>query len=283
MKANKIYQQLEKDFINPKMSDDWAEYMDSVSDFLSENFKQRSMGLVCDFTKEINQVYTAVFPSNKVMKEILDDSAQNALLFVHHPSIWDIRRAPEVFLQMDRNLLQQFKDKNISIYNLHTPLDNYGKYSTSVTLAKALKIEPEKSFAYSSGALCGVFGKTKESNVHDLKEKFQKTLGHEVSLYDYGDDNINDNKVAIIAGGGNNIDMLKEIYKAKINTFITGITAKNDHSQDAHDFAKEHKINILGGTHYSTEKFACISMLDYFKNLGIPSKFIKDEPVLEDM
>lgn len=283
MKATKLYQHLEKDFITPKMNDDWASYMDSISDFLSENFKKRSMGLVCDFATEINKVYTAVFPSKEVMQKILDDKIQDAMLFVHHPSIWDIRKAPDVFQQMDTDLLQQFKDRRISIYNLHVPLDNFGKYSTSVTLAKALGIKSEKSFAPYLGSMCGVFGKTNLTTTQDLRNKFQKTIGHEVSLYNYGDDEIKNRTVAVVVGGGNDIDILKDIAKAGVNTFITGITVKNKHSKETHDFAEKNKINILGGTHYSTEKFACISMVDYFKKVGLPSEFIEDKPVMEDL
>jgi putative NIF3 family GTP cyclohydrolase 1 type 2 len=119
--------------------------------------------------------------------------------------------------------------------------------------------------------------------VQDLRKRFEKAVGHEVSLYDYGDNGIKDRIVAVIAGGGNNIDMLEEIIKAGVNTFVTGITVKNEHSRKAHEFAKEHKINILGGTHYSTEKFACIAMCDYFGKIGLPFEFIEDKPVTEDI
>ena len=283
MKAIQLYQQLEKDFITSEMSDKWIEYMDSVADFLCENFKERSMGLVCDFATEINKVYTAVFPSREVMQKILDDGAQDAMLFVHHPAIWDIRKAPEVFQQMDRELLQQFKDRRISIYNLHVPLDNFGEHSTTVTLAKALGINPDKSFAPYYGALCGVFGLTDVKTVQSLKDKFKEAVGHEVSLYNYGDEKIENQMVAVVAGGGNDIEILEDVHKAGVNTFVTGITAKNEHSQVAHDFAEKNKINILGGTHYSTERFACLSMVDYFKEAGLSSEFIDDQPVMEDM
>ena len=283
MKATQLYNKLEKDFITPKMTDDWAKYMSSVAGYISDNFKKRSMGLVCDFATEINKVYTAVFPSKSVLQKILDEGTQDAMLFVHHPSIWDIRKAPEVFQQMDRDLLEQFKKKRISIYNLHVPLDNYGEYSTSVNLAKALSIKPEKSFAPYFGGFAGVFGKSNSLTIQDLREKFQKAVGHKVSLYDYGDSKIKDKNVALVAGGGNSIEMLEEIAKAGVNTFVTGITAKNEHSRRAHEFAQEHKINILGGTHYSTERFACIALVDYFKKAGLPSKFIEDKPVMEDM
>lgn len=87
MKASQLYQHLEKDFITPEMSDEWAQYMDSITDFLCDNFKKRSMGLVCDFATQIKKVFTAVFPSSEVMQRILDVGAQDAMLFVHHPSI----------------------------------------------------------------------------------------------------------------------------------------------------------------------------------------------------
>lgn len=283
MKTIQLYQQLEKDFITPEMSDEWAEHMNSVADFISENFKKRSMGLVCDFATEISKVYTAVFPSKDVLRRILDDGIQDAMLFVHHPATWDIRKAPEVFQQMDKDLLQQFKDRRISIYNLHVPLDNYGEYSTSVNLAKVLGIKPEKPFAPYFGSLCGVFGETDLQTVQDLRKRFGKIVGHEISLYDYGCDEIKDKTIAIIAGGGNNVDMLEEIVKAGVNTFVTGITVKNEHSRKAHEFAEEHKINVLGGTHYSTEKFACIAMCDYFRKMGLPSEFVEGKPVMEDM
>lgn len=283
MEAKKLYDKLEEDFITPEMEDDWAPHMEEVQDYLSENYKKRSMGLVCDNSESINKVYTAVFPSKKVMEKILLEGAEDAMLFVHHPSIWDIRNAPKVFSQMDRNLLEKFKEKRISIYNLHVPLDNHGEYSTSKTLADALGVEYEKSFAPYFKALCGMIGKTELKTIQELSEKYTEVIGHKTSLYNYGKDEIKNQRVALIAGGANDIEFLQQIVDEGVNTFVTGITAKNSHSQKAHDFAKEHKINVLGGTHYSTEKFACIAMCDYFKKLGLESKFIEDEPVMEDM
>lgn len=282
MKASQLYIQLEKDFILPGISDDWAQETKPVAEFLTENFQTRSMGLVCDFTTEINKVYTAVFPSNKVMQKNLDDGAEEAMLFVHHPATWDIRKTPNVFQPMDRNLLQQYKERKIAIYNLHAPLDNFGPYSTSVNFAKALGIEPVKPFAPYLGGLAAVFGKTKLITIQDLKKEFETVVSHKVSLYNYGDNEIKNGMVAVAAGGGLD-ETIEDIAQNNVNVLITGIAAKTDHSKKAHEFAEKHHINILGGTHYSTEKFACIAMINYFKKLGLPSEFIEDEPVLEDM
>ena len=282
MEADKLYQQLEKDFIAPGLSDDWGEWLVPIAGFVCDNFKRRSMGLVCDFTEEINKVYAAVFPSNAVMEKILSDGAQNAMLFVHHPAVWNIA-APQVFLPPEAGLLRQFKNNGISVYNLHVPLDNFGEYSTSVSLARVLGIKIEKAFAPYFGALCGVFGQTELTLIGDLKDKFEKAVGHKCGLYRYGLDGIAKKKVAVVAGGGNEAGLLKEIADEGVNVLLTGIIAKNEFSKPAHEFAKRHKINLLGGTHYSTEKFACIAMVDYFKKLGLSAEFVADQPTMEDI
>lgn len=280
MEARRLYAWLEKDFIKPGITDDWIKYMKNKN-FLSDNFKTRSMGVVCDNSEEIKRVYTAVFPTDAVLRQVA--KTKDALLFVHHPEIWDMTKAPEVFQEMNPKLLEKLKQQRVSVYNLHTALDNYGKYSTSKCLAEELKITRPKPFAPYNGGLAGVFGTTKLTSTKELSKMFKQVLGHRVSLYLYGDEQIRSGRVAVVAGGGNDKKILKEIADNKTNTFVTGITALNSHSQSAHDFAKQHKINILGGTHYSTEKFACIAMCRYFENLGLPCRFIAGKPGLEDL
>ncbi len=51
----------------------------------------------------------------------------------------------------------------------------------------------------------------------------------------------------------------------------------------AHQIAEKYKINVIGGTHYSTEKFACIKMKEYFNRFEVFCEFIEDKPCFEDM
>jgi putative NIF3 family GTP cyclohydrolase 1 type 2 len=89
--------------------------------------------------------------------------------------------------------------------------------------------------------------------------------------------------VAVAAGGGNNIEVLVEVAAEGINTFLTGVTILNDYTRKVHEYARDKGINILGGTHYSTERPACQEMCSYFKDLGLPSEFIEGTPILEDL
>jgi len=282
MKAIDLYNKLERDFITKDMTDNWAKYMITLDEYLSTNFKERSMGLVCDFTDEIKKVYSAVFPTKEIMQRIIDDEVSHAMLFLHHPSIWDIRRL-KPFYQMDKDLVEKFKENKISIYNLHTPLDNFSDYSTSKTLADILDIEIEKPFKDYQGAKSGVIGKTSCKSVIELQDKFSQVLEHKTSLYLYGNNNIKNGRVAVVAGGGNNIGTVTEMIENDVDVLITGISVNNEDYSEIHKLEQKHHINVLGGTHYSTEKFACEKMCIYFEKLGLASTFIKGEPILEDM
>jgi len=281
MKAQKVYEHLDKDFIKPQHSDDWTSHMTDIDNYLSQNFKEKQMWLICDFTDEINKVFTAVFPSEKIMQQIINSWTQNAMLFLHHPMIWDIRKTP-VFENMNKNLLEEFKKNNISVYALHVPLDDFWEYSTSVNLAKALNIKIKEKFLPYFWAFAWVVWEIENQSLDEMKDIFSKAVWHEVKLYDYSNGKINNNKVAIIAWWWLT-EWIQEVKDKWVSLFITGISAKNDHSEKTHKFAEENAISILWGTHYSTEKFACIDMKKYFEKLWIQSEFISDDPVLEDM
>ena len=283
MKAYELYENLENDFINSALTDEWAKYMSEIESYVCNNFKKRSMGLVCDFTDNINKVYTAVFPDEKVMEKILDERIEEAMLFVHHPAIWDIKRPSGAFHNIPVELLESFKRRKISIYNLHVPLDNFGEYSTSKVLAEALDFEIEKPFAKYFGSQSGVICKSKIDSVEKIHQKVSELVKHDVKLYQYGNSKIRSGKIAVIAGGGNDKEFVLEMLENDVNTLVTGITCKSSRTEALHSFEQENKINIIGATHYSTEKFACIEICKYFNKLGLPSEFLEGEAIMEDM
>lgn len=280
MKAQNLYEKLEIDFIARRgLTDDWKEI--GTKKYLSPNFKKRSMGVVYDFSENIKKVYTAVFPEDSVIKKILAKKETDVLLFVHHPMAWDITKKP-IFTSISEKDLKIFKERRISVYCLHVPLDNFGRYSTTNTLARELGVKVETQFAPYFGARCGVIGTVDTDKVSDIIKRFEKAVGHKVKLYKYGADKIKDKRVALIAGGGMDLEILETIPKG-INLYVTGITKKNDYSKRSHEYLKEKKINLLGGTHYSTEKFACIAMVDYFKKQGLKAEFISNKPGMKDI
>lgn len=283
MHAQTLYAQLEKDFILPAMHDAWAQHMDDIADLIAPQFHARSMGVVCDFATDISHVYTAVFPSDDVLRTILADGTHDALLFVHHPSIWDIRRAPNIFVTMNRDLLVQLQQRRVAIYNLHVPLDHFGAYATSVTLAQALGIEQMQPFCEYMGALAGVFGTTQHTTIEALHKHFSSVIGHCTACYTYGASDIADGKIAVVAGGGLDQSVLDDMVANDVHVLITGVSAQTAYATPQHTYAQQHGITVLGGTHYSTEKFACMAMVGYFTGHGMTATFLAGEPLMEDL
>ena len=283
MKANVIYSKLKTDFIKESITDlNWASKMPNLDKYLYVDFKQSGMGLMCDFTDDIKKVYTTVFLSEKVLSKILTDNVSNALIFSHHPTNWGIEHHNGNYAA-EEDLILKHKERNISIYVLHHPLDNYGNYSTCKTLADNLKIFIEKPAFLYCGALCGVIGTTGCKSAKELQEMYTQAVGHKTSLYLYGKEDIQGEKVAICPGGENTMFVLNEMMDRKIKILITGITIVNEHSNAVHKFEKENNINVFGGTHYSSEKFAPIQMCNYFNSLGLPSEFVDDKPDFYDL
>ena len=280
MRAKKLYKKLDSDFELDKCKDDWKE-MD-YNQYISDNFKKLYMGVLLDNSQNIDSVYTAVFPSDKIINHILKLDKENILLVTHHPMIWDIRN-PSIFQNISKSLLPILKQKNISIYSIHVPLDRNGEYSTGTSLARALDLDIEGEFYEYFGAQVGIIGRTQLNTPEELAEKLKSVVGHNTKLWNYGSNEILNHRVAVVSGGGNNLEGIEEIVDLGINTYVTGVTILNDFSKNVHEFEKEKKINVIGGTHYSTEKFACIALCKYFEKLGLNCEFIEDEPVLEDI
>jgi putative NIF3 family GTP cyclohydrolase 1 type 2 len=281
MKAADLYKRIKLDFRVNECRDDWSRIC--FDEFIAKQFQERHIGLLVDNSQFVNSVYSAVFPSDRVLSEIIESGRTDALLFVHHPAVWDLRLSPNVFVDMDRRLLKQLRDRRISVFNLHSPLDRNGPYSTGVTLAKKIGVEVDGEFGEYFGVKVGVFGKFGSGSIQELANTVRLAVGHDVKVYAYGDSSIRNQRVALIGGGGNSVAFLESILATGVNTFVTGITAISDYSRAAHEFATKHKINIIGATHYSTEKFACMEMCHYFETLGLPARFIGDEPLMEDM
>jgi len=283
LEAQALYDALNGDFIKEGISDcNWAARMPDLQAYLCDGFKQSGMGLMCDFASAIEKIYTTVFLSDKVLSKILSDNPSNALIFSHHPVNWDLREHNGPYAATE-SLIRKLRDRNIAVYVLHHPLDHYGDYSTCKTLADQLGMRAQKPGFSFCGALCGVVGFIDCETADQLRERYSKVVGHQASLYPYGQADIRGERIAICPGGGNASSVVDEMIKEHIKVLITGVSIVNDHSRQTHKREQENRISVLGGTHYSTEKFAPMKMCAYFKKHGLPAEFVKDEPDLYDL
>ena len=284
MKAGKLYATLDKDFDIENLKDDWS-FM-RFNEYITPGFKKRYMGIVLDNTEEVKKVYTATIPDTDILEKLIRSGQADILLFSHHAMSYDPTIKGFPFHDIPEDYLTKLKQQRISFYVLHAPLDKNGEYSTSVNLAKNLNLEITDEFCEYEGVKCGVICKTDKRNPTELAEYISSVVGHEVKLIRNGDDVITHGRVAIAAGGGSVGFAAKEISDLGINMYVTGCTRfvpSVDPIIEFHKIIKERKINVIGATHYTTEKFACIAMVRYFEKLGIQAEFLEGRYYLEDL
>ncbi|SHI83654.1 Nif3-like dinuclear metal center hexameric protein [Lutispora thermophila] len=234
--------------------------------------------------EEIEKVYTATFASESVISEILMRGQKNVLLFTHHPL--PQRKPPDYGpSEISRRLIMEMKENKVSLFSYHIPLDRNGVYSPGNNLAKAMGIIPYDEFYFQNNVFMGVLCNSHFATVYEAKERLEQAIDHKAKLYCYGDSYLNDGRIAIMAGGASNLDIYEYLADKGVNTFITGVTnpKKAEWIAEIHEKAKENGINLIGGTHCSTEKFACIAMLDFFRGMGLESEFIDEEPDFCDL
>ena len=275
MRLEELKLQLDEKFIKPKYSDDWRGYPKYFEKYLTNEFKEKHMGLMFDFSKEIKKVVTCTFPSKESISKI---KGEDILVVSHHAANWDIRNAPEVFEYLDESIVLDMKKRRISLYVLHVPLDEDHEFGTSVCLSEVLGLKKIKAFYNYHGALAGLLNE--EYDLNSLLKKCEDLVKHNVGFYNYGE---NKGKVSVVGGGGLDKRVLDEMVSLNSNILVTGITILNKRNNELHEFCLANKINLIGLTHYSSEKFAMIKLLKYFEKLGLNSEFIEETPVLEDI
>lgn len=284
MSAKELYEKIGRDFEIDKYKDDWS--FVEFNEFINPDFKERYIGVVLDNTTEIKKVYTSTFPDTATLDNILDRNESDILLFCHHAMGYDPTLEGFPFYNIPADYLKKLKERRISFYVMHIPLDSNGDYSTSMNLAKELQLQITGEFCEYLGCKVGVICETDFTKLEDFALYVENIIGHAIKVRQYGDEIIQRKTVAAAAGGGCIDFVAEELTALGINTFLTGCTRpilSFEPNMEFHRIAKENKINLVGATHYSTEKFACMAMVKYFAGLGIEAEFIEGAPCMEDL
>lgn len=241
------------------------------------------MGLQYHNTDRIRKVFTATFISDEVMHQIEARGETDCLLFTHHPVSQkkDLKKdSPPI----TKELVERMKQSRISLFTYHIPLDRNSPWSPGTNLAKAVGLTPFEEFYWQNQVRMGLLCDSPFTTLSQLSDAVEQALGHPIKCYPYGGEALKDGKVALMAGGASNPDIYAELRKKGICAFLTGITtpqipwvARN------HQAARENGVSLVGGTHYSTEKFALIAMTRFFEGLGLECTFLPETPNFEEL
>lgn|SRR3989344_1407962 len=289
MELKKIVKELDAEFEIDTIKDDWSWLFDPL--FIRKSlpvFRKtlKNTGLMIANSDEVHKMYTAFAPSRYVLEEIRLKGIVNVLLVVKHPFDWDGRRNAQGFKKFEERDYQLMEGMGVSIYSLHTPLDknrNDLVVSTAYAFAKLCKLKVEEEFAVESDnnpdLRVGLIGKVPEHKLEKFIKRVNAELDYRVKLR-----KVNDivGKVAIVTGGGFIPRIMQEAKERGVNTYITGIITPNNSDYEKKNYKKKLSeankigINILGCSHYLTEKWAMQYSVPYFSSL-CKAEFIEDK------
>lgn len=252
--------------------------------YLTKEFLDKFHGLMINNGENIDRIYLTVFLSEEILNKIFENGEKNVLIFSHHPMY--LESSNRGFVPLEEKYFLKMKERNMSVYSLHSPLDINKEISTSKSIASKLDLKNLKDCAPWQGGFSGVWGElTAPVKFEDFIERLNQLFGINESHFIKKQNEIY--KIGIIAGGGTNIKDMKEIMDLGCDTYLTGdfvSKVKNDYGEaERKEFEKEKEnldLNLIECSHYATEKIVLLNeVADLFKSYGFSASFIgQDNP-----
>jgi putative NIF3 family GTP cyclohydrolase 1 type 2 len=283
MDVTELAKRLDQEFKIKQNAENLVEWAvtDENRSFINPDFTERKTGLMVKNAGQIEKVFTVVFITDVIMNKMRNYT--NSLILTHHNfNYYEDERGlrsirPSVFTMLAEN-------KN-SIYVAHAPLDTHPIYGTSKCLAELCGVAIDEYFFDYFGAPTALIGhvgrETFESFSERIKGKIQRPYLTLAKNADYVE------KIAVVAGGGDMPDILEYAYKAGCDTLLTGTVQHRwnvpfiqEGNKKFHELNKKLKLNLIGGTHFATERPAMIKATGLLKGYGMDCEYLEDEGLL---
>ena len=240
-------------------------------------FLERTTWLFTHNSTKVEEVVTGVFLTARFLERV----PQNSLVVTHHH--YDYHEDDRGLQPLSADTLRSLRDRGVSIYVLHAPLDTHPVYGTSKVLADYCGIaETERFFDY-FGAPAALIGTVPRQSVDDFARVVMNALQRpDLTIHAH---RLEVERIAVVAGGGDMPEILQYAHDKQCDTMLTGTVANRwgllkDTNRDFLSLNEECKLNLIGGTHYGTERPAMVSFVGFFEQHGIPSRYVEDDLLL---
>lgn len=248
--------------------------------FFEVDFCERYNGLMLRSGDAVKEVYCAAFPSPEVLEKLLVITSGEALLFTHHPV--DMEVSGVGFLPISPDTVERLKAKGVSVYACHAPMDCHDEIGTNASIVQAFDVQVEQSFAEYGNGYTGRIGFIARTSLNEVVRRGKKVFGVE-RVETGGARPSYINKVAIVAGGGDDPELLEEAERMGAQAFITGewytrTTPRDERGKEwaarnraaCKAYAESSKMALLGFSHAATEYLVMkTQMTDHFREKGV--------------
>lgn len=251
-------------------------------------FCDKYNGLMLKAGSDVKHVFCSAFATPDIMKHILDSGTIDALLFLHHPL--DMEVCGVGFLPIPRSVITELQKKRISIYSCHAPLDCHGKIGTNAAIVEALGVSVEKSYIEYGKGYAGRIGVIERESTASLLKKVREIFG--VSRLEVGGClNREVARIAIVAGGGDDPEYLKQAHDDSCDMYLTGewyprYTPADEEGKERiartkkeiAEFSRDTRMVLVGVSHAASEFLVMKNqMKDFFEHKDLPTTSIPQQ------
>jgi putative NIF3 family GTP cyclohydrolase 1 type 2 len=283
MKTTELVSWLDEVFGIAANAEDLQEFAvtDDNRSLMEREFLEGRTGLLLKSSELAQRVYTTVFISARAVEKLLEQP--DSLVFTHHH--FDYHEDERGLEPIAPSVLESFRDKRVSIYVAHAPLDTHSIYGTSPALAELCGIQQEEKFYDYFGAPAALFGRINKTDFESFAEFVRTQLERpSLTLHRYHE---HVERLAVVAGGGDLPDLLQMAHDQGCDTLLTGtvenrfaVPVLQDLNRQFHELNRKLKLNLIGGTHFGTERPAMIRVVELFDERGVPCSYCEDEDLL---
>ncbi|SFU99091.1 Nif3-like dinuclear metal center hexameric protein [Alicyclobacillus macrosporangiidus] len=233
------------------------------NEFFEEKFCRLFNGLMIRGDDHVASVFLAVFPTEQVLHEFIETGQPGDLLFMHHPlhmECGDPRgKWGRGFVPVDPNLLWAMKEKGLSVYTCHLPMDYNKRIGTTEAMCEVLGAKRIGDFYSDEHGSVGAICEISELSTDQLCERLKAIF--EIPYVDFeGRYHDQVQTVAIVAGCGDVVDRMKEAERKGAQAYITGeihCHIDNDYGRKRFDmmmeYAKTTTMSLIGVSHAASE------------------------------
>jgi putative NIF3 family GTP cyclohydrolase 1 type 2 len=159
--------------------------------------------------------------------------------------------------------------------------------SPSRLIAEGLALEESEEYFPIVGGIPGGAAVIGESRLtlDQLATRLGELLGPEVPVQVLSRPREEGGRVAVVAGGGAQREILEASLERECRTYVTGNAATRCRlefvQEEVRSFlarAQETGVAVVDGTHYGTEKPPQLAMVGWFRKRGLPAEFVPDGP-----
>ncbi|MBA2295531.1 MAG: Nif3-like dinuclear metal center hexameric protein [Actinobacteria bacterium] len=268
--------------------DDWSHGFEDCypepywREYVEPGYESRWNGLMVRGAAEVERVATCVFPSDAIVGGL----EPGTFLFSEHPLDFAEVTA---FRPLARASFEGMRAAGISFYHVHAPLDMHPEVSPSRLIGTGLGLRRLEEYGPIADGIPGgacVIGES-DGSLDELAARLQEVLGQEIPVEVVTRPREEAGRVAVVAGGGADVDLLEQSLARGCRTYVTGNSARPpEHPffrrkfDEFRELAAGHSVALVDGTHYGTEKLPQLAMLTWFRRLGLEAVFRPDGPKL---